>query len=175
MPPSFDELFRELRGRVLAVCFQMTGDIAEAEDATQETFIIVHRALPGFRGEAAPATWVTRIALRVAARSRKRRRRRGGVSLAREHAEDLAASPDPDALEQRDEVARVRAALAALSPDHRAVISLFAIDGLSHAEIADVLGIPEGTVWSRLHLARKKLRARLEATEANCRTDASVR
>lgn len=160
-PPSFDELFRTLRGRALAVCFEMTGDMADAEDATQETFIIVHRALPRFRGEAAPATWVYRIALRVAARARKRRRRRAGLPLAREHAEDLAASPDPDHVQAKDEVLRVRAALADLSPDHRAVISLFAIDGLSHEEIAEVLGVPVGTVWSRLHAARKKLKARL--------------
>jgi RNA polymerase sigma-70 factor (ECF subfamily) len=158
--PAFEDLFRALRARVLAICFQMCGDLAEAEDATQETFIIVHRALPKFRGEAAPATWVTRIALRVAARARKRRRR-GGAPLAIEHAADLAASPDPDHVEARDEVARVRAALADLSPDHQAVLSLFAIEGLSHDEIADVLGVPVGTIWSRLHAARKRLRAKL--------------
>jgi RNA polymerase sigma-70 factor (ECF subfamily) len=153
---SFDEVFRALRGRVFAICYGMIGDADEAEDATQETFIIVHRALASFRGEAALATWVTRIALRVAARAR--RRRGTAVALTPEHAADLAHSPSPDAIEQRDEVARVRSALAELSPDHRAVISLFAVDGLSHQEIADALGVPLGTVWSRLHLARKQLR-----------------
>lgn len=62
----------------------------------------------------------------------------------------------------RQEAERLHRAMQTLSADHRAVLSLFALDGLSHARIAEVLGIPEGTVWSRLHLARKRLRAALD-------------
>jgi RNA polymerase sigma-70 factor (ECF subfamily) len=57
----------------------------------------------------------------------------------------------------RDEARRAVAALARLPAGPRAVLSLFAVEGLSHREIADILGIPEGTVWSRLHAARRKL------------------
>jgi RNA polymerase sigma-70 factor (ECF subfamily) len=63
----------------------------------------------------------------------------------------------------RDEAARALAALARLPAGPRAVLSLFAVEGLSHREIADILGVPEGTVWSRLHAARRMLIQSLSA------------
>jgi RNA polymerase sigma-70 factor (ECF subfamily) len=66
------------------------------------------------------------------------------------------ASPE-DTAASRQAARRMQRALGKLSLEHRSVLSLFAVDGLGHSEIADVLGIPVGTVWSRLHLARKKL------------------
>jgi RNA polymerase sigma-70 factor (ECF subfamily) len=74
--------------------------------------------------------------------------------------EPAVETPDP-AL-RRERGSQVAAALARLSAEHRTVIALFSLDGLSHREIAETLGIPEGTVWSRLHLARKKLAAELD-------------
>ena len=64
---------------------------------------------------------------------------------------------------KRERSRQLARALARLSADHRTVLALFSLDGLSHREIAETLGIPEGTVWSRLHLARKKLAAELKA------------
>jgi RNA polymerase sigma-70 factor (ECF subfamily) len=108
--------------------------------------------LASFRGEARLSTWVYRIAIRAALRVRARRAPTEPIT------DEPAAprGPNPgEAQEQRD---RLLAGLAALSTDHRIVLALFAVDGLSHGEIAETLGIPEGTVWSRLHLARKRLR-----------------
>jgi RNA polymerase sigma-70 factor, ECF subfamily len=146
-----DRLFRELREPLYALCLHLTGRGADAEDAVQEVLVAVHGGLPEFRGASRLTTWVYRIALRAAFRARARRR----------DAEPL----DPETpggggegeMAVRDEVRQVAAALARLPAEPRAVLSLFAIEGLSHREIADILGIPEGTVWSRLHAARRLL------------------
>lgn len=150
---AFDELFAALREQVFAVCLHVTGNTADADDALQETFLAVHAGLPGFRGEARLSTWVHRIAVRAAIRSRSRSRRRMAVDL---HAEDLAAR-GADPVLAAEFATRLDAAMDRLSAEHRVVISLFAVDGLKHAAIAAILGVPEGTVWSRLHLARKRL------------------
>jgi RNA polymerase sigma-70 factor (ECF subfamily) len=146
-------LYAAHRAQVFALCLHLTASRAEAEDALQETFLAVHRGLCSFRGDAAVSTWIFRIALRAAL----------GIRAQRRHAEPLSVeaadpSPMPDAqAESRIRAGRLLDAMDRLSAEHRAVISLFAVEGLRHAEIAAVLDIPEGTVWSRLHLARKHL------------------
>jgi len=156
---AFDALFRGQRERVLALCLHLTGRRADAEDAAQETFLAVHRTLPDFRGEARLTTWIFRIAVRAALQARARRH---------DHAEVDPVTPAPGglqataaALAARDEARRVQAALGALPAEQRAVLALFALEGLSHREIAEGLGVPEGTVWSRLHGARRRLAERL--------------
>lgn len=156
---AFAEIFATYRGRVFGLCRHILSTPADAEDATQETFLALHRALPAFRGDAALATYIHRIAIRVAFRYRSRNPR-GAGPLA-----EVAAPPASDPFAARDEQDHVWHALAQLSVEHRAVLGLFAVEGLGHAEIAEVLGVPEGTVWSRLHLARKRL-AHLLSTPA---------
>lgn len=151
---AFDALFRALRKPVLALCLHLTGRRDDAEDALQETFLSVHRALPRFRAEARVSTWVYRIALRAALRVRARR------PEPREPETEPAHDGEP-AMAARLEARRLAAALGRLPAEQRAVISLFAVEGLTHREIAEVLGVPEGTVWSRLHAARKRLAAEL--------------
>jgi RNA polymerase sigma-70 factor, ECF subfamily len=147
---AFDALFRALREPILALCLHLTGRRTDAEDALQDAFLAVHRGLPAFRGEARVATWVWRIALRAALQVRARRR---------DHDELDPETPAAGgaALEARDEARRVQRALASLPAEPRAVLSLFAVEGLAHREIAEILGVPEGTVWSRLHGARRQL------------------
>lgn len=152
------ELVRALREPVLALCASLTRNRAEAEDATQETLLALHRGLPGFRGDARLSTWVYRIAIRMALHVRARRA--DGAAIP-EWLPDPAPGPEQQAqARQRD--ARLAVALEALSPEQRLVLGLFAVEGLRHGEIAEILGVPEGTVWSRLHLARKRLLALLE-------------
>jgi RNA polymerase sigma-70 factor, ECF subfamily len=155
---AFDALFRALREPILALCLHLTGRRADAEDALQEAFLAVYRALPAFRGEARLSTWVWRIALRAALRVRARRR--DHVEL---DPETPAAGGGAAALEARDEARRLQRALASLPAEPRAVLSLFAVEGLAHREIAEILGVPEGTVWSRLHGARRQLAEALGA------------
>ena len=142
--------------RVLSLCLHLTGSPGDAEDAAQEVFLAVFRDLPKFRGESRLSTWIYRIAVRTAFRVKAKRPRTVPLDL-----ESATETPDP-AL-QRERSRHLARALANLSAEHRTVLALFALDGLSHREIAETLGIPEGTVWSRLHLARKKLAAELKA------------
>ena len=121
------DLFRRLREPIHALCLHVTGRRTDAEAAVQEAFVAVHRGLPDHRGTSRLTTWVYRIALRAAFRTRARRR--GGEPL--------------------------EGALASLPAGSRAVLSLFAVEGLSHQEIADVLGIPEDAVWTPLQAARR--------------------
>jgi len=152
---AFDELFVALREQVFAVCLHVTGNAADADDALQETFVAVHEGLAGFRGDSRLSTWVHRIAIRAAIRVRARRRPAADV-----HDVDPPAR-GVDAVLAGELADRLAAAMNRLSAEHRVVISLFAVDELSHAQIAEILGVPEGTVWSRLHAARKRLAAEL--------------
>jgi RNA polymerase sigma-70 factor (ECF subfamily) len=149
---AFTALYHALRGPVLSLGLHLTGRPADAEDVLQETFLQVHRGLAGFRGDSRVSTWVFQIALRAGLQIRARRR---------DHAELDPETPLPRdteaALLARDQASRLRAAVADLPPDQRAVLALFAVEGLGHSAIAEVLGIPEGTVWSRLHTARRRL------------------
>jgi RNA polymerase sigma-70 factor (ECF subfamily) len=148
------ELYRTERPRVLALCMHIVGAPHDAEDATQETFALAHRAFPMFRGEAQLLTWVLRIAVRVSVEARARRGRRTWSELD----EQLPSTADPHReVEGREQMRRFVAALEQLSVEQRAVLGLFALEGLSHAEIASVLGVSEGTVWSRLGRARARL------------------
>lgn len=148
---AFDAIFVHFRGPVLALCRHVTNHPGDAEDALQDCFLAVHGGLASFRGEARLATWVYRIALRSALAVRARRR----------PSEPLENEPAQESHERhllaRDETRRVARVMDRLAPEQRVVLSLFAVEELSHREIADILGIPEGTVWSRLAAARRAL------------------
>jgi len=154
-----DQLVEVLSPRLSRLCLHLTGHAADAEDALQETLLAICRNLPHFRGEARLSTWAYRIAIRAALEVKSRRTRRAEVSeeLLKGHVAPGVPADEQASLRQR--ASRLAAAADQLNPEQRAVLSLFAIDGLSHKEIAEVLGVPEGTVWSRLHLARKKVAA----------------
>jgi len=154
---AFAELFREFRGAVFALCLDLTGDVADAEDALQEVFLALHQGIRRFRGESRLFTWIYRIAIRTALRVKASRSEESrGLKV------EPVATTEDDPIVAREESERVFSALSRLSADHRVVISLFAIEGLSHKEIGAILGVPEGTVWSRLHHARKNLASLLQ-------------
>jgi RNA polymerase sigma-70 factor (ECF subfamily) len=152
---GFEELFRTFRQPVLSLALHLTGNAGDAEDVVQEVFVSVHKALPSFRGEARLSTWIYRITIRAALAMKARRRETTPLDDVRPSAN---ASSDLDA---RERARRLEQAMQKLSAEKRTVLSLFALEGLLHKEIADILGIPEGTVWSRLSAARKELIAEL--------------
>ena len=161
---AFEQIFRDLRAQVFALCLHLTGTRAEAEDALQECFLAVYQAIGSFRGESRLATWVYRIAVRSALSVKARSRDRAHAPL-----EEASSTPspgdDPEArAATRQDMARFLAALARLPEEHRVVLSLFAVEGLDHAQIAEIVGVPAGTVWSRLHNARKRLGALMAAS-----------
>ena len=152
---AFAEVVQTFQAQVHQLAGMLTRDAAEAEDVHQEVFLAILRGLSGFRGEARLSTWIYRITVRIAARTRARHP--AGEPLP----EGLAAPAGPDPAVRGEELRALQAAMGRLAEPQRIVLALFAVEGLSHREIADVLGIPEGTVWSRLHNARKRLRREL--------------
>jgi RNA polymerase sigma-70 factor (ECF subfamily) len=141
-----DELVRALAPYVGRVCGAIALD--RGDDAVQETFIAVLRSLRSLREPAALHGWVRRIAVREAVRQAQRDPRVTALA----DAEPAAPLPDLDA------ALDVRDALASLRPDQRAVLVLRDLDGLSEADVAAILDVPEGTVKSRLHRARAAAR-----------------
>ncbi len=145
-----EQVFADHRQDVFRLARRLTGDPALAEDIAQDVFVRVILALPTFRGDAHLTTWLYRITMRVAGRHLARRARDRGS----QHAQPAVA---PDRAEQHVERDAVERAIAALPLARRTVLVLVTLEGFSHAQAAEVLGIPEGTVWSRLHAARKQL------------------
>jgi RNA polymerase sigma-70 factor (ECF subfamily) len=151
------EIYEALRPRVFRVCLQLCGERTLAEDAMQNAFLAAFRGLRTFRGDAQLSTWIYRVAIREALALRARRPRAAEIAEAAQVPSD--AAPVDAQVAARQQARAVQAAFRTLSAEHQAVLSLFAVEGLKHRQIAEVLGIAEGTVWYRLHEARKALRA----------------
>ncbi len=150
-PKDFQAIWKEFYPAVWAHCHRLLGSASDADDATQEVFLAVLDGLDAFRGDCRVFTWIYRIATRIALRHRAKQRRQPPQLLME------PATDEPTVLEHQ-----LRRALASLSIEHATALSLFAAEGLSHHEVAEILGIPEGTVWSRLHTARQKLAEKLD-------------
>ena len=162
-PPTWDEVVREHSARVYRLAYRLTGNTADAEDLTQETFLRVFRSLH----EYSPGTfegWLHRITTNLFL-DQARRRVRMRVDPLGESAEALPANAEQGSPERRFEHGNldldVQAALDALPPAFRAAVVLRDIEGLSYEEIATTLGISMGTVRSRIHRARAQLRSAL--------------
>ena len=153
---ALDALLRTHHDRLYAVCRRMTGNDADAADATQETLLAVVRGLPKFDRRSLFSTWSYRIAVNASLDELRRRRRRPEPGLD----EVLFAAPNgPDDASADASVQRldVDAALARLAPDFRAAVVLRDLCGLDYAEIATILDIPPGTVRSRIARGRAAL------------------
>lgn len=150
---------------LLRVARRLTGNPTDAEDLVQETLIRAFRAMDRFDGRY-PRAWLLTI-LRNTWRNMNRRTRprllddEDVILSVRATGADGRSGAEEQVLDGVLD-AELAAGLQALSNDHRAVVVLVDVDGLSYQETADVLGIPTGTVMSRLHRARKRLRKRLE-------------
>ena len=165
---AFEPLVEKYRQRVWRLAYNVLRDREEAWDVAQEAFIKAYQALPSFRGQSAFYTWLYRITMNVAAdraRSRAAQGRAFGTErVPEEDWERVITDPNPgeaspaDAASRREERQKIMKALDQLSEDHRRIIMLGDLEGLSYREIAETLEIPMGTVMSRLHNARKKLR-----------------
>ncbi len=156
---AVDGIYRAYGAGILGLCLRIVCCQSEAEDALQETFVQVLRYSASFRGESSLRTWISRIAIRSALTIQARRRRRPDVELTDERS-DLASGPAEQVADNEGAVRLLRA-IARLPAEQRLVLGLAAFDDMPGVEIAQVLGIPEGTVYSRLHAARSKLRTLL--------------
>jgi RNA polymerase sigma-70 factor (ECF subfamily) len=166
---AFEPLVEKYRQRVWRLAYNVLRDREEAWDVAQDAFIRAYQALPSFRGQSAFYTWLFRIVMNLAADRARQRAARGRAfgteRVGEEEWErammDQGASPDASAVQTEDRERIIRA-LETLSDDHRAIIMLGDVEGLSYREMAEVLEVPIGTVMSRLHNARKRLRQALK-------------
>jgi RNA polymerase sigma-70 factor (ECF subfamily) len=152
---ALEALLRRHHDRVAALCSRLCGP-SDAPDATQEALLAVVRGLRRFDGHAAFTTWLYRVTTNACLDELRRRRRRPLPGLEDDRPLDgPGTGPDPaGAVAARVDV---DAALAKLAPEFRAAVVLRDLCGLDYAEIADVLGIPPGTVRSRIARGRGQL------------------
>ena len=173
---AFEVLVRRYQGWVFTLALRMVGHPAEAEDMAQEIFLKAYQGLKGFKGASRFSTWLYSIASHHCLNHLQALRRRPSASRRpAEHPDASVNSPQAaverlpdgapraDALLEQEDLARiVQAELARLSEDHRIILVLRDIQGLSYDEIAETLGLELGTVRSRLHRARMEMKARLD-------------
>jgi RNA polymerase sigma-70 factor (ECF subfamily) len=167
---AFRKLVERYHRRVVQLALGMTKDPDEAMDIAQETFVKVHRYLPSFKGGSSFYTWTYRIAMNLCLDAQRRRGRFERVDLEQSAEAEIEAAMDPPSAalagpqrqalnaELRD---KIEEALASLSENHRAILLLRELEGLSYEELAKVLAIRKGTVMSRLFHARLKMQNKL--------------
>jgi len=164
---AFGVLVQRYQDRLYPTMLRLTGNAEDALDLLQDAFLRAFEKLDHFHGDSSFYTWVYRIAVNLALSGR--RRRRVILRLQRPEGHDSIDPPDestlsdptlPVQLAERDQL--IQRALDALADDHRAVVVMKEFDGLRYEEIASILGVPVGTVRSRLHRARLELRERLK-------------
>jgi RNA polymerase sigma-70 factor (ECF subfamily) len=156
---AFGQLYETHGARLKSVAYHIVGNRQDAEDAVQETFVKVYRAIDGFQGQSGIGTWLCRILINVCYDITRKRKRE--------------ADPEEHALEKRPAPGAhlalkiaIRAALRRIHPKHRMVFLLFEVEGLRHSEIAAILEIPEGTSKAWLFEAKKELKRMLAEERA---------
>ncbi|MBW3561656.1 MAG: sigma-70 family RNA polymerase sigma factor [Actinobacteria bacterium] len=157
---AFHELVLRYERRVYAICYRYFGDHADAQDATQDTFLSVARKGGTFRGGSKLSTWIYRIAVNACNDMARKRRRRPQTPV-----EDIVAtsnaagvgSDDPDPQTLRETELEVHRALAELDETSRTLVVLVAIEGFTYLEAAGIVDMPVGTVKSRVHRAKAEL------------------
>lgn len=168
---AIQQLLERYERRLLSVLLGMVRNPDDARDLLQETFVRVFRNLEGFKGESSFYTWIYRIAMNLAIDHQRRGGKRPlvefdeGIGVKEDAVGDGSANLGIDPLRNvrsRELGEKIFEAIEGLTDDHRAVILLREIDGLSYEEISEILECSLGTVMSRLHYARKKLQARLQ-------------
>lgn len=163
---AYGILVKRYQDRLYPTVLRLTGCAEDAQDLLQETFLRAYEKLGRFHGDSSFYTWVYRIAVNLALSGRRRRRPMARLNDGSdEGSSDSTVDPresDPSLpLERAERDSLIQDALNALAADHRAVVVMKEFDGLRYEEIGVVLGIPVGTVRSRLHRARCELRDRL--------------
>jgi len=162
--PTFDEVFRAFAPFAWRVLLRLGIAESDAEDVCQEVFVVVHRKLDDFEGRSALRTWIYGICVRAASDHRRRAHVRHETPT--ERLPDGALPPSQiEDVERRRALDLLEAMLARLDEDKRAVFVLYEIEGLTMPEIAEAIGCPLQTAYSRLHAARKLVEAAARASE----------
>jgi RNA polymerase sigma-70 factor, ECF subfamily len=156
---AFDALIERYGPLFYRTAAAMVGNKADAEDVFQETALAVYRGAGSFAGRSSVKTWLIRILIRQASKLLAKRNREKGLRLEAGSRAEEYYSGGPKA---SDISADIAGALQCLSTEHRMVIVLRELNGLSYGEIAEMLNVPQGTVESRIYRARQELKVMLK-------------
>ena len=168
---AFDQLVIRYSPRLYGMIYHMTSNKEDANDLTQDVFAKAYRSLRRFRGRSSFYTWIYAIGTNMTLNFLKKRNRRAAWSLDNldsgiqndEAMVDLAHAANPRRQSDLNELQKkLNEALQSLSNRHRAVVTMFDIQGIPHAEISKILKVSEGTVRSRLFYAHRQLQGHLE-------------
>lgn len=163
---AFDELIVKYSPRLYGLVYNMTSNHEDTNDLLQDIWAKAFRSIKGFRGQSSFYTWIHSIGVNMTINFLKKRSRRhhmslddvdSGIQNDKEFIELTATSTPVREADLGELQQRLNEALQKLSPDHRAVVTMFDIQGMPHAEIAKIMGVSEGTVRSRLFYAHRQL------------------
>ena len=165
---AFDALVVKHSPRLYALVYNMTANHDDTDDLLQDVWAKAYRSIGGFRGKSQFYTWLHSVAANTTLNFLKRRGRRwmmslddvdNGILQDKEFVELQSNSTPVRETDLGEMQQKINEAMMKLTPDHRAVVTMFDIQGMPHADIAKILGIGEGTVRSRLFYAHKQLQA----------------
>ena len=167
---AFDELVIKYTPKLYGLVYHMTSNREDSNDILQDVFAKAYRSLKRFKGKSSFYTWIYAIATNMSLNFLKKRNRRQGMSLddvdsTIEHDKEfieLTSKSDPIRETHIGELQeKLNEAMQTLSDNHRAVVTMYDIQGIPHTEIAKILGVSEGTVRSRLFYAHRQLQTQL--------------
>jgi len=165
---AFTTLVERYDGRLRVLAFHLLGDPHLTDDALQDVYMKAFRALPDFAGRSALSTWLSRITYTTCVDHLRRRR----LLVPVPDLEPQQALPEePDPTEDMSDRRHVRDLLRLLPPEQRAVVVLVGVQGLDYRQAAEILGVPSGTVASRLSTARTVLRSALRGGREHSAAD----
>jgi RNA polymerase sigma-70 factor (ECF subfamily) len=173
---AFDQLVVKYTPRLYGLVYNMTSNHEDTNDLLQDVFAKAYKAIRGFRGKSSFYTWIHSIAVNMTLNFLKKRSRRYHLSLDdvdasiqndKEYLELTATSSPVREADLSELQRRLNEAMMKLSEEHRAVVTMFHIQGMPHAEISKILNVSEGTVRSRLFYANRQLQNYLDEFRKN--------
>jgi RNA polymerase sigma-70 factor (ECF subfamily) len=159
---------RRYEERLFNTVYRLLGNVEDAEDVVQETFMNAHQSLASFKGDSQFFTWLYRIAYNTAISHKRKQKGTLSIDAGRNGEAGIEPLDRSDhnqpgsALARSEDERRIQALLNRLSPEHRVVLVLKDMEGQKYETIAEILQVPIGTIRSRLHRARLELRELLQ-------------